>query len=219
METAWIITGVLIPAALALGGALMADLSSVAHLGACLSFIVAAIWLAVVGAMWLHKKDHWDWTVRLRAAGIAVYVILLTPFLVWVAWPTSAQTPPSVKGNCNNFGNNNFNCNTFNLAPRKMQFTDEVKSQLLSSLPKGRPGIVKIVGAAQEEHQIGHQILDFLLANGYDVKLGDEVGAVMPAPEHPLTFLEPPGENSWILIVAPWVPYEGSPIASRRTYP
>ena len=117
MERAWIIAGVVVPALGMLGGALMALTDQSAHFAACAAFLLAGGWLAVTGLRWMREVHDWNWTVRLYAAGIALGV-LLAPLMIWFAWPSAqAQTPPAVSGNCNNFGNNNFNCNTLNLGP------------------------------------------------------------------------------------------------------
>lgn len=120
MEVAWIITGVGVPGALSLGGMLIGESSTIAHWGACVAFLVSATWLGVMGAVWWRRHKERNWTIWLRGAGMAAYVIILIPFLVWLAWPVaSAQTqPPSINGNCNAVGNGNSNCSPYiNEAP------------------------------------------------------------------------------------------------------
>ncbi len=59
--------------------------------------------------MWLKNINERDWTVWVRAIGAGAIIIVVTPLLIYFAWPAGAQVPPGgVNGNCNNFGNNNF---------------------------------------------------------------------------------------------------------------
>jgi hypothetical protein len=183
MEILWIITGALLPAALALGGALMGDSSFAAHVGACIAFFLAAAWLVGVGGMWMYHRQERDWTVWLRGAAMAVYVAGVTPYLIWVAWPAHAQTPPSINGNCNNIGSNNFNCNTLNVVPQKLRFTDAVGEQLLSTIPKGLVN-VQAVGSLSDQN-VGFQIANFLKSHGYFVQIS-RIGQMMPPPDRPL---------------------------------
>jgi hypothetical protein len=90
-----------------------------AHVVSCVAFAIAALWAAVGGIMWARSVKEWAAQQAAQAAGIAAFVLLVTPLMIWLAWPAAnAQpAPPSVNGNCNNFGNNNFNCNTLNFGP------------------------------------------------------------------------------------------------------
>jgi hypothetical protein len=136
MELPWKITSAVVPAALALGAKLMSDSSFSAHIGACACFLLAGVWLAVVGAMWLYHKRSRDWTVWSRVALIALYAFVATPYLVWSAWPSAqAQTPPTINGNCNNVGSNNFNCNTLNFRPGPWRLIGE-RAQALAAIVK-----------------------------------------------------------------------------------
>ena len=121
MGTIWIIVGVAVGIAASLGAGLMTMADTSAHIGACLAFLLSGIALIGTGAAWWWRHPERDWTVHMRAIGLTAAVLITTPIMMWFAWPiASAQTigaPPSVSGNCNNFGNNNTNCNTFNLGP------------------------------------------------------------------------------------------------------
>lgn len=148
MEVAWIITGVGVPAVLGLGGTLMGASSTIAHWVACMAFLISAVWLGVMGAMWWSRRKERDWTVWLRGGAIAAYVAILIPFLVWLAWPTAiAQTQaPSINGNCNNIGNNNFNCDTLNLGAPHRHLSDAQLSALSSAMKdSGATGKVEVL--------------------------------------------------------------------------
>jgi hypothetical protein len=49
-------------------------------------------------------------------------------------WPKVAQTSPPINGNCNNVGNYNVNCNTFNIAPTARHLSDAQANDLASAL-------------------------------------------------------------------------------------
>lgn len=185
-----------------------------AQLVGCFAFLIAAIWAGMMGLMWARKVTRWTRERIAQAVGLGLYVLVITPVMIWFAWPegAGAQTPPAINGNCNQFGPNNGpinnNCNnTFNYGPRKLQFTDALKTFLLSKLPKDKPGVVNIIGMSQGDQITGHQILDFLMASGYKARLGETSGMTMPMPDKPLTLSEPPGGNSWMLTVAAGVMY------------
>ena len=92
--------------------------SDATHWAACGAFLVSAIWIGVTGMLWLFRTERDGWPFWIKTIGIGVFVFLFTPTMIYFAWPAGAQVPPGgVSGNCNNFGNNNFNCNTLNLGP------------------------------------------------------------------------------------------------------
>ena len=150
----------------------------------------------------MNKKIAWIGCVfALILAGYGTRTLLL---------PASADTttaPPSINGNCNAVGNNNSNCGTYdNYEPKKFQLTDQIKTQLLKSIPIDKPGIVEIIGSTQPDLNLGMQIFRFLQISGYNV--GDEsitIGMSSDMPEKPLTLLNPPTRPKWILTIAPSV--------------
>ena len=111
--------------------------------------------------------------------------------------PAAAQPPPSINGNCNNFGNHNTNCNTFNFGPQKLQFTDALGAVLLAKLPKEN-GIDILAVGSPSDWNVGQQIYDFLKSNGYQVSI-QRAGVLAPPPDGPLVWNT---QNS-VLTVAP----------------
>jgi hypothetical protein len=76
--------------------------------------------------MWFRSKQHLDWISWAKAAAITAFVLVACPTMIYFAWPADAQAPPGgVNGNCNNFGNYNTNCNTFNFSPPPLQLTEK----------------------------------------------------------------------------------------------
>ena len=91
----------------------------------------------MTGWFWLRRTQNWDWTIYLRALGLGITIFILTPTMIWFAWPVSAQTPPAgVSGNCNNFGNNNFNCNTLNVEPNRLKSQKNYKLNYLQEFQR-----------------------------------------------------------------------------------
>ena len=134
----------------------------------------------------MNKKIAWIGCVfALILAGYGTRTLLL---------PASADTttaPPSINGNCNAVGNNNSNCGTYdNYEPKKFQLTDQIKTQLLKSIPIDKPGIVEIIGSTQPDLNLGMQIFRFLQISGYNV--GDEpitIGMSSDMPDKSLPYL------------------------------
>lgn len=136
---------------------------------------------------------------QLRAALIAA-LVSLSP-----AFGYAQSSPPHINGNCNNFGNNNFNCNQV-IDPRRLELTDPLKELLLQDVPKDKPGEVNIIGPSPADREVGMDILNFLKANGYSVRLGYMAGFANPSPDYALTLHNTPNSRSWILDVAPSLP-------------
>jgi len=123
--------------------------------------------------------------------------------MIYLAWPAIAQTaPPSISGNCNNYGNNNFNCNTLNVAPPRALFSEEIGNQMLTHMPdKGKSIWLTTVGNAPDQ-KIGETVYTFLRNHGYNnVKRDIVVGGLAPAPDHPFSFEDTPGQ--YTIIVSP----------------
>jgi hypothetical protein len=105
---------------------------SVCLVGACL------IWVSLEPAILIQHR------IVLGTLGALFGALALLSIGEWIK-PTSAQTPPqappNVNGNCNNFGNNNFNCNTLNINPgmRRLSLADanNITSALVATKIKG----------------------------------------------------------------------------------
>jgi hypothetical protein len=202
MPPGWLTTGIGVPALWTLAGALMFGPSDATHWAACATFAVAGLWLGVMGVIWFSTHNARDWTVWARAAGLAVVVLIATPMLIYFAWPVSAQNipPGGVSGNCNNFGNNNFNCNTLNIAPPRAIFTSDLGRDLLAHMPdKNKKTVLTTVGNAADQ-KIGEDVSSFLQSNGFNV-VHDRAGMMAPPPDHPFTFMDTPG--AYVITVAP----------------
>lgn len=82
--------------------------------------IVSPLPLVVWNVAWLimaNSPRSWRFAI---SAGVVVLSLFVVAFGVHgLIWGASAQTPPTINGNCNNFGSNNFNCNTVNVGPAR----------------------------------------------------------------------------------------------------
>ncbi len=76
----------------------------------------------------------------MRNGGVALIAVGAIGLVFWFGYyrNADAQQPPSVNGNCNNFGNYNVNCNTFNFGRMDRHLTDADKDWLLKNIPKDR---------------------------------------------------------------------------------
>jgi hypothetical protein len=164
---------------------------------------VAGFGLAIIslvfGIVFPKISKGWAW------GGFILGILLLVGAGGLLLVPVDAQTPPAVNGNCNTFGNNNFNCNTLNVVPERLGLTETLKADLLAKVPKNKPGQVNIYGPSQADLRVGMQILDFLKMNGYNASLGETAMYAAPMPDKPLTLLNSPTSSSWTLTVAPSV--------------
>jgi hypothetical protein len=101
--------------------------------------LALAVLSAVLPAIFpnINKKLAW--------AGIILGVALLGAAGGMAFLPNGeAQSQPNVRGNCNNFGNNNFNCNTLNLGPIPRGVTANQQVEITNAAtvpPSERPKI------------------------------------------------------------------------------
>jgi hypothetical protein len=80
--------------------------------------------------------------------------------------PPYGDKSPSI-GNCNNFGSNNTNCNTFNFGAQKLVFTDEVGRELVAAIEnKNKKVFVRLNGVSEYDRNIKQQVMEFLSRNG-----------------------------------------------------
>jgi hypothetical protein len=76
---------------------------------------------------------------------------------------------PNVSGNCNNFGNNNINCNTFNYGPASRHLGDDDKAQILDRIPKSRKIAIMTQTGDSDAADLSEEIRSFLVNSGYTV--------------------------------------------------
>lgn len=191
-QWAWGITGIGVSALWSIGGSLMSGTPS-AHEGAIIAFVLAALWLGGITTMWFRNIAERDWTVWLRAIGVLAIVSVVTPLLIYLALPTSAQVAPSgVGGNCNNFGNNNFNCNTFNLGPSKpapRHLTVGQAAHIKRSLDGKRLSVLVINAGGDGARRYASEIKSAFAADGQKV-LGFSIENATP-PFYGLAIIDP----------------------------
>lgn len=128
-----------------------------------------------------------------RLAAVAMIVALQ-------ATPAMSQPSPRISAP-NNQGivteNQSGGTNIIYRTHPKLQFSGEIGSELLKTIPKGKPVVVQAVGS-NSDAQVGIQIAEFLRANGYKVDLW-RIGMMSPPPDHPLEW----NPRNSTLIVAP----------------
>lgn len=113
--------------------------------------------------------------------------------VIWASHQAAAQTAiPNVNGNCNNFGNYNINCNTFNLGPQKRDLDSPwgqpLKEQMLQKLPRDKEITVESILGDSESGDLAVQIYNFLKANGFELKEKGISQGVFTPPVHGLNF-------------------------------
>jgi hypothetical protein len=81
---------------------------------------------------------------------------------------TEQNTAQYVPGNCNNFGNNNVNCNTFN-GPVARHLLDSDKTAILSRISKSRKVTITFQTTESDGGDFANEIYSFLKSNGYSV--------------------------------------------------
>jgi hypothetical protein len=200
MQSAWTITSVAVALIFTAGTGLMFGPSTGAHWAACAAFLMAAGWMRVMGVMWFLKQRNRDWVTWTMAAGIMAFTLIACPIMIYFAWPVSAQVPPGgVNGNCNVFGNNNLNCNTFNFAPQPLRFTDKVAKEILAKMPAKKKVFINVVGPSTETYLFGSQMATFLKNKGYDAEWTYQ-GQVMPAPAGGISFEENDKSYIWTVV-------------------
>jgi hypothetical protein len=140
----------------------------------------------------INRKFAW--------AGLALGVLLLGTAAGIAFFPDgNAQQPPTVSGNCNNFGNNNFNCNTLNVAPPRATFSEQLGAQLLAHMSEKKPASLKTVGSMADQ-KVGDEVEKFLEDHGFTVKRM-RIGTLSPPPDHPFSFSD--AQDGYVIIVAP----------------
>jgi hypothetical protein len=116
---------------------------------------------------------------RFSAASMIGLVIFAAVALVFRVVNAEAQTPPptppNVNGNCNNLGNNNFNCNTLNIGPvqRRLSLADvsKISTALNASASKGSVDILTDLSNCQDCDSFATQLAQIIgSASGWTAK-------------------------------------------------
>jgi hypothetical protein len=85
IETLWAITAAVVPAALSLGIGLMTLTGY--QIGARVCFLLAGVWLGVIGFMWLvHTPTALPYRIA-AGLGIGAFVFVAVPLFLRLAWP------------------------------------------------------------------------------------------------------------------------------------
>jgi hypothetical protein len=133
---------------------------------------------------------------------IGTFLFCGAAFLCANISPLGAQasgTLPNVNGNCNNFGNNNFNCNTFNFGPSPLRFTDKFAEDMLSRMPVKKKVRIDVIGPSQETFNFGAQMTTFLQNKGYDAELTYN-SQIVPMPKQGITFQDGGISYIWTIV-------------------
>jgi hypothetical protein len=148
MGIAWAIAGTCASIIISLGAGLMTMPGTSTHVAACIAFLLPGMGILITAAIWWRRHPTRDWTVHMRAGGLALLVFIATPTMLWFAWPADAQigsVPPAIQQN--NQGAPNIiapgNNNQFNFAPQHSEaphdntFAGQVPPSVAETLSQG----------------------------------------------------------------------------------
>ena len=137
---------------------------------------------------------------KLAWAGLSLGMLLLIAAGVVAFLPdSSAQSGPTFNGNCNNYGNYNFNCNTI-ITPQRAEFNSQLGDDLLSHMPSKMKKVRLITVGGDEDQRVGGDFQRFLEGRGYQVERMS-FGMLVPPPNHPFSFNDTP--DAYEVTIAP----------------
>ena len=202
----WTFASCLAAASFARGVIMKAERSVFAEFG---WYTIGAFCLVGAAILWvsLEKEIMWQHKVVLGTVG-AVFGALACLTAGEFFHPSTAQAqsqPPNGGTNCIVNGNNNFNgrdginCNTFNIGPQRLTFTEDIARQLIGKMPSKKPITLMSTGSNADQ-QVAGQYQAFLESNGYTVHR-TSIGMMVPPPDHKITFSETPQEYQ--IVIAP----------------
>lgn len=174
-----------------------------AEVGACVAFAMTAIWTLTMGVIWMRRISTWTLREYAGMAGIITFGVIAMPAMIFFSWPQAhaqASATPNQSGNCNNYGNNNINCNTFNVAPPKLIFSQQLGQELLTRMPDKKKKVLMESVGGDADQNVASQIEGFLSQNGYTVERSGS-GMVSPPPDHKITLGE--SQDTYTLVIAP----------------
>jgi hypothetical protein len=113
-------------------------------------------------------SNYWEWyRTRNCSSRIAIssifggFVLIVVGLVFHAVVPVAAQSspsqsPPSITGNCNAFGNNNTNCsnNTYITPKQEPRHLNPTESHNIYSNMKGKTFPILIIGVGGEESQV-----------------------------------------------------------------
>jgi hypothetical protein len=157
-----------------------------------MAFLIAAIWAAGSGIMWARNVRKWGLPEIAKTAGIVAFVMLITPTMMYFAWPAGAQTPPpapSVIQQTNQTAPNLIvpgNNNQFNFAPQHSEgphdntFAGQVPPGVAENLSQGHDNTYAGATDSNEKaiyNKGGTAIGSHACAGPTDVVIGSHAGS------------------------------------------
>jgi hypothetical protein len=127
------------------------------------------------------QNDGWHSAVQ-YVGGLAIGALVFVGIPEGARWlnggafaqATPPVQPPTVNGNCNNFGNNNFNCNTLNMGPAPRTVSESQINTIRSKLD-GKNLIFDIaISGGSETQRFAKQLIDAISMPG--IKINDVAG-------------------------------------------
>jgi energy-coupling factor transporter transmembrane protein EcfT len=64
-----------------------------AHWAAIIAFVMAAVWLGIISVIWIKSNPARDLTVWGRSIGVIIIIFILTPIMIYFAWPPADTQP------------------------------------------------------------------------------------------------------------------------------
>jgi hypothetical protein len=147
-------------------------------------------WLGFRPPKWLLDQGADRWGIRVA---VVFFILAAGLFCAWVYAPQAQTTPGGVSGNCNNFGNNNFNCNTLNLGPKPRHLLPEQKEILSSTLHNKKVKFDLLYLTDPEVSSLTQDFIDAFTKAHVEFAVIPPFGQFMP-PQYGIFLYDPKGE-------------------------
>jgi hypothetical protein len=128
-----------------------------------------------------------------RWSGVALIALGFIGSAGWFGYYRSdagAQPPPSINGNCNAVGNNNFNCsNIINPAPTPRHMNPVLANDILTKVPKDKDVRLDCVATDKEAYDFALEIFAFMKENNYKMVENRVISALYTPPLQGLRYV------------------------------
>jgi hypothetical protein len=121
---------------------------------ACFAFVVAAMWAAWMGVVWGRSVNKWTFGRAAQAGGIAAYAFIVTPIMVYLSWPASAQAPTPTAPQINN------NSGCINIGPSQGSQTNNCPTIINPPVPHSPTKFYLLNGGREIGDAVGIHVSD-----------------------------------------------------------
>lgn len=141
-----------------------------------------AVMLAVIPSV---KEEYQHFVLICSFVGLVLGIVL---WVIGKIRPQQSKEDSPMSGDTyNNSGNNYGHMGPVHIGRQRFVFTPVIEQEILAKVPRNNPLPVWIVGSMSAQ-QVGHEIVNFLRANGYVVSEVNTAGMMSPPPSGPLTY-------------------------------